>query len=128
MDIERNKEKTRSVNNEDFKVRENSSERLRNHDYNVDKDKIRIRDRGDRDRNGDRDRYRNRDRSYDRNHERRGGDGYRREEENKPNRVFVGNLSFKTNWQSLKDHMKQAGEVVRADIFLNKENRSKGCG
>ena len=27
--------------------------------------------------------------------------------------VYVGNLSYETSWQTLKDHMKEAGEVVR---------------
>lgn len=26
-------------------------------------------------------------------------------------RVYVGNLSWETEWQDLKDHMRQAGEV-----------------
>ena len=25
--------------------------------------------------------------------------------------VYVGNLSYETSWQTLKDHMKEAGEV-----------------
>lgn len=43
-------------------------------------------------------------------------------------RVYVGNLSWKVRWQDLKDHMKQAGEVVRADVFEDFNGRSKGCG
>lgn len=42
--------------------------------------------------------------------------------------VFVGNLSYKTSWQGLKDHMKKVGNVAYADIFSNKYNESKGCG
>ena len=38
-------------------------------------------------------------------------------------RVFVGNLAFRTNWQLLKDHFKQAGNVVHADVMPG-----KGCG
>merc|ERR1719460_1310439 len=38
-------------------------------------------------------------------------------------RVFVGNLAFRTNWQLLKDHFKQAGNVVHADVM-----QGKGCG
>ena len=30
-------------------------------------------------------------------------------------RVYVGNLSWSVKWQDLKDHMRQAGEVVHAD-------------
>jgi len=44
------------------------------------------------------------------------------------NRVYVGNLAWETSWQSLKDHFKQVGDVVYADVFINEEGRSKGCG
>jgi RNA recognition motif-containing protein len=30
-------------------------------------------------------------------------------------RVYIGNLSWNVKWQDLKDHMKQAGNVVHAD-------------
>jgi len=43
-------------------------------------------------------------------------------------RVFVGNLSWEVDWRSLKDHMSQAGEVVRADVLMGGDGRSKGCG
>ena len=43
-------------------------------------------------------------------------------------RVFVSNLNWETEWKYLKDHMRQAGEVVRVDIFQNEHGRSKGCG
>lgn len=43
-------------------------------------------------------------------------------------RVYVGNLSWRVRWQDLKDHMKQAGEVVRADVFEDFQGKSKGCG
>jgi RNA recognition motif-containing protein len=43
--------------------------------------------------------------------------------------VFCGNLSYETTWQALKDHMRQAGEVTRADILTDRATgRSKGCG
>lgn len=32
-------------------------------------------------------------------------------------RVWVGNLSYNTTWQDLKDHFRQAGAVVHADIM-----------
>lgn len=44
------------------------------------------------------------------------------------NRVWVGNLSFQTGWQDLKDHFKAAGHVLYADIIENAEGQSKGCG
>lgn len=43
-------------------------------------------------------------------------------------RVYVGNLSWSTAWQGLKDHMKTVGEVIRADVLLDASGRSKGCG
>jgi len=43
-------------------------------------------------------------------------------------KVFVGNLSYKTTWQDLKDVMKKAGNVLRADIFQDYMGRSKGIG
>jgi len=42
--------------------------------------------------------------------------------------VFVNNLSFDTTWQSLKEHMKAAGWVIRADVMMDESGRSKGCG
>lgn len=44
------------------------------------------------------------------------------------NRVYVGNLSWKTSWQNLKDHMRTCGAVVHADVILDADHRSKGCG
>jgi len=43
-------------------------------------------------------------------------------------RVFVGNLSYDTNWQALKDHFAQAGEIEFASVLLNPDRTSKGCG
>ena len=43
-------------------------------------------------------------------------------------RVFVSNLSYETQWKYLKDHMRQAGDVVRADIFEDEKGRSRGMG
>lgn len=43
-------------------------------------------------------------------------------------RVYVGNLSFYTGWQELKDHFKAAGPVLHADVLMDGEGRSKGCG
>lgn len=47
---------------------------------------------------------------------------------NSGNKVFVGSLSFRTTWQKLKDHMKQIGNVVRVNIFEDRNRKSKGCG
>lgn len=43
-------------------------------------------------------------------------------------RLFVGNLSYETSWQDLKDFMREAGNVVRADVLQGPDGRSKGCG
>ena len=43
-------------------------------------------------------------------------------------RVFINNLAFETSWQDLKDHFRQAGEVVHADVMMGQDGRSKGCG
>ena len=42
--------------------------------------------------------------------------------------VFVSHLAFETQWKYLKDHMRQAGDVVRADIFEDQKGRSRGIG
>jgi RNA recognition motif-containing protein len=43
-------------------------------------------------------------------------------------RVYVGNLSWDVAWQDLKDHMRQVGEVVFAEVMTEADGRSKGCG
>jgi len=43
-------------------------------------------------------------------------------------RLFVGNLSWQVSWQEMKDHFKQCGMVVYADIMKDSTGRSKGCG
>lgn len=43
-------------------------------------------------------------------------------------RVYVGNLSWETRWQGLKDHMREAGDVVHAEVFTEASGRSAGCG
>jgi RNA recognition motif-containing protein len=42
--------------------------------------------------------------------------------------VFVGNLSYATAWQDLKDHMKTVGEVAYCDIIPDGENKSLSSG
>jgi len=42
--------------------------------------------------------------------------------------VYVGNLAYETSWQDLKDHMRAAGNVDKADVLQNNDGRSKGCG
>jgi len=50
------------------------------------------------------------------------------EDEGQGRRVYIGNLSWAVSWQDLKDHMREAGEVTRADIMTGHDGRSKGCG
>ncbi|PWN30099.1 RNA-binding domain-containing protein, partial [Jaminaea rosea] len=42
--------------------------------------------------------------------------------------LFVGNLSYATQWQDLKDLFRAAGNILRADIALGSEGRSRGFG
>ena len=42
--------------------------------------------------------------------------------------MYVGNLDWGTTWQDLKDHMKAAGAVTRADVMTGSNGRSRGCG
>lgn len=43
-------------------------------------------------------------------------------------RVYVGNLSWEVAWQDLKDHMRESGEVIYAEVMTEADGRSKGCG
>jgi len=47
---------------------------------------------------------------------------------NQSHRVYVGNLSWNVTWQDLKDYMRDAGEVVHAEVMTESDGRSKGCG
>ncbi|XP_073251535.1 myelin expression factor 2-like [Porites lutea] len=42
--------------------------------------------------------------------------------------VFVSNLDYSVTWQRLKDKFRGAGNVVRADINLDSDHKSKGFG
>jgi len=45
------------------------------------------------------------------------------------NKLFVGNLSWETNDDSLKAFFAEAGEVVEAKVIIDRmKNRSKGFG
>jgi RNA recognition motif-containing protein len=46
-----------------------------------------------------------------------------------PKKIYVGNLSFKTNEQGLRDHFAQHGEVLSATIVTDRETgQSRGFG
>lgn len=51
-----------------------------------------------------------------------------RESSQQERRVYVGNLSYDVKWHHLKDFMRQAGEVIFADVLLLPNGMSKGCG
>ncbi|KAF8627339.1 hypothetical protein AX15_004412 [Amanita polypyramis BW_CC] len=42
--------------------------------------------------------------------------------------LFVGNLPFHCQWQDLKDLFRQAGTIIRADVALGPDGRSRGFG
>ncbi|WBW74535.1 RNA-binding protein involved in export of mRNAs Hrb1 [Schizosaccharomyces osmophilus] len=42
--------------------------------------------------------------------------------------LFVGNLPYSVRWQDLKDLFRQVGTVVRADVQMNQDGRSRGIG
>ncbi|KAI9267317.1 hypothetical protein BY458DRAFT_511933 [Sporodiniella umbellata] len=42
--------------------------------------------------------------------------------------VFVGNLPYETSWFQLKDFMRDAGDVIHADVVKFSDGKSKGCG
>lgn len=42
--------------------------------------------------------------------------------------VFVGNLPFSVSWQNLKDLMREAGNVIRADVKTDSWGKSRGFG
>ncbi|KAG8992263.1 hypothetical protein FRB90_001055, partial [Tulasnella sp. 427] len=42
--------------------------------------------------------------------------------------LFVGNLPYRVRWQDLKDLFRKAGTVLRADVSLGPDNRSRGFG
>ncbi|CAK7274329.1 g-strand binding protein [Sporothrix epigloea] len=48
-----------------------------------------------------------------------------RESSQQDRRVYVGNLSYDVKWHHLKDFMRQAGEVVFADVLLLPNGMSK---
>lgn len=40
----------------------------------------------------------------------------------------IGNLEFGVTWQELKDHFKSVVPVIRANILLDSQGKSRGCG
>eukprot|EP00541_Cyclophora_tenuis_P014156 CAMPEP_0116560166 /NCGR_PEP_ID=MMETSP0397-20121206/10825_1 /TAXON_ID=216820 /ORGANISM="Cyclophora tenuis, Strain ECT3854" /LENGTH=365 /DNA_ID=CAMNT_0004086065 /DNA_START=187 /DNA_END=1284 /DNA_ORIENTATION=- len=56
------------------------------------------------------------------------GNRFSSDDQAQSRRVYVGNLSWDVAWQDLKDHMRDAGEVVHAEVITEANGRSKGCG
>ncbi|CAO3632196.1 unnamed protein product [Mucor fragilis] len=50
------------------------------------------------------------------------------QEDDQCKQLFVGNLPFNCQWQDLKDLFKHSGRIIRADVVLNFEGRSRGFG
>jgi len=42
--------------------------------------------------------------------------------------LFVGNLSFDTSWQDLKDHFRKIGKVEHVEVMEHPDGRKKGFG
>lgn len=42
--------------------------------------------------------------------------------------VFIANLPYSVNWQALKDMFKECGDVLRADVKLDRDGYSRGYG
>lgn len=58
-----------------------------------------------------------------------GSGGYRsRESSSSGCQLFVGNLSFDTSWQELKDHFREVAEVEHVDVMEHADGRKKGFG
>ncbi|KAK4903428.1 g-strand binding protein [Elasticomyces elasticus] len=43
-------------------------------------------------------------------------------------RVYIGNLSYDVKYHNLKEFMRQAGNVIYADVLILPNGMSKGCG
>ncbi|KAF0394555.1 telomere maintenance protein [Gigaspora margarita] len=57
-----------------------------------------------------------------------GTNGLNNSNTNLQRQLFVGNLPFRVRWQDLKDLFRKAGTVLRADVAMGYDNRSKGHG
>ncbi|KAK7205169.1 hypothetical protein BZA70DRAFT_289809 [Myxozyma melibiosi] len=41
-------------------------------------------------------------------------------------KVFIGNIPFTTQWRDLREFVQTAGKIVRIEIIMNDENKSRG--
>lgn len=42
--------------------------------------------------------------------------------------LYIGNLPFEIQWQDLKDLFRNAGNILRADVVIGQDGRSRGYG
>ena len=42
--------------------------------------------------------------------------------------LYVGNLSWETGWQELKDYFRQCGDVERSEVAESMDGRKRGFG
>lgn len=42
--------------------------------------------------------------------------------------LYIGNLSWETGWQELKDHFRQCGDVERSEVAEGMDGRKRGFG
>jgi len=40
--------------------------------------------------------------------------------------IFIGNLPFSTSWQDIKDHFRSCGHILRADVLMTPDGKSRG--
>jgi hypothetical protein len=45
-----------------------------------------------------------------------------------PNKLYVGQLAWSVNWQQLKDHFKQCGRVTRANVSMDRDDKTRSNG
>lgn len=60
--------------------------------------------------------------------ERKPRDQYQQQQQYPAYEVFVANLPYSINWQALKDMFKEVGNVIRADVELDRNGYSRGFG
>eukprot|EP00126_Sphaerothecum_destruens_P003405 Sdes_comp17144_c0_seq1m6312 len=53
---------------------------------------------------------------------------FRKESTRGGKQIFVGNISYATSWQDLKDIFRNVGNIVRADVLMTPDGRSRGQG
>lgn len=57
-----------------------------------------------------------------------GGYGSRRHQSDRGRKIVVWNLPYHIRWQDLKDHFRDYGNVIRAEVPQRHDGKSKGMG